>query len=141
LKIDEAIQKKILDSIKTKSQEIFEEYQKERNSEHASVRRDAWMLRKLEPIHSYLEGEDKKQYEKLIQKLGVPSHPDFDHYMEISIGKSASEPDFFSGKTIDEIFDIIKKHKPTLHTLPYENKTIALIVNVVKSLVSVCFLK
>lgn len=45
--------------------------------------------------------------------------------MEISIGKSASEPDFFSGKTIDEVFDIVKKYKSILHTMPYEDKTIA----------------
>jgi hypothetical protein len=124
-KIDETVQKKILDSIKTKSQEIFEEYRKEKDSEYAGIRRDTWILRKLEPIYSYLEGEDKEQYEKLIQQLGILSHPDFDHYMEISIGKSASESDFFSGKTIDEVFDIVKKHKPTLHTMPYEDRTIA----------------
>lgn len=124
-KMDEAIQKKILDLIKITSQKIFDECKKEKDEEYANVRRNAWILRKLEPIHDHLEGKDREQYEKLVQELGIPSHPDFDDYMEVSIGQSASEPEFFSGKTIDEVFNIIKEHKPASHKMPYEDRTIA----------------
>lgn len=124
-KMDETTQKQIMNLIKTKSQKIFDECKKEKDEEYANVRRNAWLLRKLEPIHDHLKGEDKEQYEKLVQELGILPHPDFDRYVEVSIGQSASEPEFFSGKTVDEVFDIVKKHKPAAHTMPYEDKTIA----------------
>ena len=132
-KMDKIAQEKILELIKINSQEIFEKWSKKKDTEYANMRRNVWTLKKLEPIHDYLEGEYKEQYEKLIQELGIPHYPDFDEYMEVSIGHSASEPEFFSGKTVGEVFDIIKKHTPTADMMPYEDKTIASFEDFIKN--------
>ena len=106
-KMDRTVQRQIIHLIKTVCQTTFDEDRNQNNNEDVNKRRDIYMLRKLEPIHDCLKGEDKKQYEKLVQKHGILPHPDFNRYVEIS-----TEPDIgmsFSEKTIDEVFAIIQK--------------------------------
>ena len=77
-----------------------------------------WILRKLEPIHEYLEGKNKKLYEDLALELGKIKNSDFLSYVEVSIGKSAADPKTFEEKTLDEIFEIVKKYRPIDTTYP-----------------------
>lgn len=109
-KIDETIQNQIMDLIRAGSREIFDKYKK-KDDEYANKMKKSYMLRKLEPVHDYLKGEDKKLYEKLVHEFGMPSHPDFVTRVEIIYGNSSLESGLFYGKTVDDVFDMVKKYR------------------------------
>ncbi len=124
-KIDKALQEKILKLINVGAKKIFEKYGKSTDVNLANIKCDEWTLKKLEPIHEYLDDKYKEQYDKLIEKLGSLPHPDRTEYMKTVIVQSTVESEFFSGKTVDEVFEIIKKHKPEENMMFNEDKTIA----------------
>lgn len=118
-KIDDSLRAQIVDMIKSKYQEIFQNDEKKYGPEYANKHGNIWMLRWMEAIHDHLEGEDKSLYERLVEEYGTPSHPDFIQYHETSVQYPVSESELFSGKTIDEMFAIVKEYDFNSSTMPY----------------------
>lgn len=125
-KMPDEIQEKIMDKIEKTSLEKFNDVKINKGEKVANSRKKYWILRKLEPLHEYLEGKNKKLYEDLALELGKIKNPDFLSYMEVSMGKSAADPTTFEEKTPDEIFEIVKKYGPIDNTvMPSEDRIVA----------------
>lgn len=114
-----------LNFIEEKKQQKFSELKEMYGEEKAKTEQKLWLRNRLEPIREHLDDKHKKQYDELIKEYGTPHHPDFIQYVEMPIGKPAVEPDMFTDKTMDEVFEILKKHVPTSDIPPYEDKIIA----------------
>ena len=68
-----------------------------------------WKLRHFESIKDELDEEHSKAYTKLVKEFGVPEHPSYLSYITTSIRQPAIEPDLFRDKTIEQVFEIVKK--------------------------------
>ena len=94
----------------------FERIKNEDGENTAKDREKKWKIRHFEPIKDKLDEEHSKTHSKLIEESGVPEHPDYLPYQTMSMKKPTIEPDLFSDKTVDQVFEIVKNR-----TIPKES--------------------
>ena len=134
--LDETVQRQIIDLIWSGLQQILDKCETGRD-ESAYSRHTRMMLKKLYLIHGYLDNEQKERYGRLVHKYGLPPFLDFEQ-AGVSIGDPVPDPDLFSGKSVDEVFDIMKEYNLAPNTALYEDETTASFEDFVKNNVLAC---
>lgn len=100
--VEKGPEKDLLDLWKAKT-----EYEK---PGYVKLRLQGWKSGKLEPIHKFLTGKDKENYEKLIAAAGQHPFPDLHAHFS---GVKMSQPvtDLKDYQSSDEVISFVKSHK------------------------------
>ena len=119
------VKQRIVESINSGFEpEKFEQIKNEYGENIAKDHEKKWKIRHFEPIKDKLNEEYSKIYSKLVEECSVPERPDYLSYQNMSIKKSTMEPDLFSDKTVDQVFEIVKNHTVSKEHFAFYDTTI-----------------